>query len=109
MIAKVHASILHIHGLVGEKEASKWLTDSPKTTVSVSQQVKTPQKKTGTKRKATAASNDDLIAVAAAAEEGSSSGTERELVRDLMKVQYVRLLEMDELIREKLFILQVTN
>jgi len=64
MITKIYSSILHIHGLVGEKEAAKWLTDSQKAkiTVSVAQQVKTPAKKPTIQKVAGAgASNNNSV------------------------------------------------
>ncbi len=115
MLAKVHSSILHIHGLVGEKEASKWLHDSQKATVSTTATSKTPAKKQpSTRRKATAATSSAAAGAAGTEDEGppaggqgSSTDAEKEIICDALKLQYVHLLEMDELIREKLFILQV--
>jgi len=64
MITKIYSSILHIHGLVGEKEAAKWLTDSQKAKimVSVAQQMKTPAKKPTIQKVAGAgASNNNSV------------------------------------------------
>ncbi len=105
MLAKVHSSILHIHGLVGEKEAQRWLSDTKKETVSASLKVKTPSKKPATRKKtaaATAATDESILN----ADEGSE-GAERDILKETLKLQYTHLIEMDELIREKLFILQV--
>ncbi len=119
MISKVHGSILHLHRLVREKEAAKWLTEA---TVTVSQALNSPVKQpptaTVTRRMAAAAASTSASTSAGAgvivpeetasgAEEGTMSGTEREMIREVMKYHYVHLMEMDELIREKLFILQV--
>ena len=46
MLAKLHSSILNIHAVVGEKEASEWLSTSDKDKASVSVvKPKTPLKK----------------------------------------------------------------
>jgi hypothetical protein len=107
MLTKVHSSILHIHGLVGEKECAKWLSDSQKAAVSLSQPVKTPTKKPSTRRKAPTAAAANAEQTEEAAEEGSSAGVQREVLKETMRFHYTHLIEMDELIREKLFILQV--
>ncbi len=133
MITKVHGSILSIHGLVGEKDAQKWLTDSHKATVSTSSKVKTPLKKPRT-RTATASATASTSAAALGEESGAAGGSggsvsqskripnefrltlilylqnppsEKEFLAEVLKTQYVHLIEMDEILREKLFILQV--
>ncbi len=109
MITKLHASILNIHGIVGEKEATSWLKETQKASTSTSQS-KTPVKKPTTRKTAAAA------AASATGEEGGAGGEggppggcEKDLLKEVLKPQYVHLLEMDELVREKLFILQVKD
>jgi hypothetical protein len=120
MITKVHTSILNIHSLVGEKDALKWLSESQKAAVSSALPIKTPSKPTATttstKRKTTVAAAAAASASTSGEEPvagGSGSGgqgaageAEREFFETL-KANYIHLMEMDELLREKLFILQV--
>ncbi len=110
MITKVHGSILNIHGMVGEKEARKWLDNTQKPAVTLSSKVRTPAKKPRT-RTATLAE-----AAAATGEEGEAGGSgvqgpppsqEQKILENALKLQYTHLMEMDETLREKLFILQV--
>ncbi len=49
----------------------------------------------------------DESAIEAANEDVQLSAVEREAFRETLKEQYVHLIEMDNLVREKLFILQV--
>jgi hypothetical protein len=114
MLTKLHASILHIHGLVGEKEATGWLKDG-KPTVSATQQMKTPVKKPPpikiTLRKTTAAASAASTSAAAtetiAVEGTDDEGTDRDAAKETFRLHYIHLREMDDLTREKLFILQV--
>jgi hypothetical protein len=111
MIAKVHGSILNIHGLVGEKDAQKWLSDAQKATVSTSSKVKTPAKKPRTRTTAASAatgmSGEEASTAGGSGGQGGSGGKEKDFLEETLKTQYVHLMEMDELLREKLFILQV--
>jgi hypothetical protein len=56
---------------------------------------------------AAAAAGADESAVDASNEDVQLSAAEREAFRETLKEQYVHLIEMDGLVREKLFILQV--
>lgn len=104
LIAKVHASILSIHNIVGEKEASDWLSQSDKG-ASTTKQAKTPPKKLKAKGKPGASADDQQ---GSAADDSSVGTLEREAIRDVLREQYLSLREMDDLVRDKLFILQVT-
>ncbi len=112
LIAKVHSSILNIHGLVGEKEARKWLDGTSKSTVASTSKVKTPAKKPRT-RTTTAAEAAAAAITGEEPEAGGSGGAgqppsaEQKLLEGALKLQYTHLIEMDEILREKLFILQV--
>ncbi len=45
-LAKLHASILNIHNIVGEKEATEWLSSNEKRPVTIkTKEAKTPAKK----------------------------------------------------------------
>ncbi len=119
LITKVHASILNIHGLVGEKEATKWLSDSQKSTVSASHSVKPapnrPTTRTGKAAAAAAAAStiDEPVEGGSSGGQGSSGSAtrnaEKEILAQALRLQYVHLIEMDEILREKLFILQVDS
>jgi hypothetical protein len=114
MLTKLHASILNIHGLVGEKEATSWLRETQKASSNAPQGSKTPAKKPTAapppKRKtataAAAAANGDESIVT---EEVPAGAGEKDLLKEVLKPQYEHLLEMDALVREKLFILQVNE
>jgi hypothetical protein len=111
MITKLHASILNIHGIVGEKEASGWLKETQKASSSTSQS-KTPVKKLPaptTRKTAAAAAAATTVEESGSGEGGLPGQNEKDLLKEVLKPQYVHLLEMDELVREKLFILQVKD
>ncbi len=122
MLQNLHAAILNIHDTVGEETAEKWIEtrDSQKEKVQAAQQVdsicvpflswfpliwaiwfkvNTPAKKKPRKAKA-AASSETEAALANLKEEVED-------LKDNTKTSYLHLIEMDEQVREKLFILQV--
>jgi hypothetical protein len=113
MLTKLHASILSIHGLVGEKEATCWLKENQKAGSSAPQGSKTPAKKPTIapppKRKTAAAAAAAANGDKSIAEEVPTGSGEKDLLKEVLKPQYEHLLEMDALVREKLFILQVTS
>ncbi len=139
MLAKIHASIQNIHGMIGEKEAGEWeagkkeretdKADKPKTPPVRPKRVKRAifsqkyaknwtkihdnmflqqQKKAG-EVEVEVAGTSAQAAAAAAAEENAQLLAEKESLKEMLKEQYQQLLEMDEMMREKLFILQVKS
>jgi hypothetical protein len=111
MITKMHASITNIHGLVGEKEAASWLKETQKSSTASSLSSKTPVKKpttAPTKRKTAAAAAAAVTDDSVVNDEVTPNG-EKDFLKEVLKPLYIHLLEMDELVREKLFILQVKD
>jgi hypothetical protein len=99
---------LNIHGLVGEKEARKWLDGTQKQTVASASKVRTPAKKPRTRTAAAAEAAGEEPEAGGSGGQGQPTA-EQKILENALKLQYIHLMEMDEVLREKLFILQVNK
>jgi hypothetical protein len=103
---------LAIHEKVGEEEAATWLEAAKKDKEKVAKQSKsssTPKSASSSRTRsgAAAASASTLTEAGATTSELALAKAEVESMLETMRDQYCHLVEMDEAVREKLFILQV--